>query len=111
MLMYYASQLNATSSDMFYSLNFDISSGNLNVSNGNTSMVTQDLCAKVIISECFLIAAMEQTNKIGRTFINPKALFYGHEDISGRRKCEPHVQNFFKLCSKLHRVLLIKILQ
>ena len=37
-------------------------------------MVTQDLCAKVIISGCFLIAAMEQTNIIGRTYISVKAL-------------------------------------
>ena len=67
-----------------FRLNFDISSGNLNVScmyimniscmYGNTSMVTQDLCGKVIISECYLIAAIEQTNKIGRTFISAKAL-------------------------------------
>ena len=37
-------------------------------------MVTQDLCAKVIIPGCFLIAAMEQTNIIGRTYISAKAL-------------------------------------
>ena len=37
-------------------------------------MVTQDLCAKVIISGCFLIAAMEQTDIIGRTYISAKAL-------------------------------------
>ena len=58
----------------FSGLNFDISNGNLIVSNGNKGIVTQDLCAKVIISECFLIAAMEQTNKIWRTYINTKAL-------------------------------------
>ena len=71
---YYTSQLSATPRK--FRLNFDIytSSGNLNVSNGNTSMVTQDLCAKVIISGCFLIAAMEQTNIIGRTYISAKAL-------------------------------------
>ena len=34
----------------------------------------QDLRAKVIISKCFLIAAMEQTNKTGRTYISAKAL-------------------------------------
>ena len=33
-------------------------------------MVTQDFCAKVIISGCFL----DQTNIIGRTFISAKAL-------------------------------------
>ena len=37
-------------------------------------MVTQDFCAKVILSGCFLIAAMEQTNIIGRTYISAKAL-------------------------------------
>ena len=70
MLAHYASQLSATPRK--FRLNFDISSGNLNVCNGNTSMVRQDLCAKVIISECFLIAAMEQTNKIRRTYISTK---------------------------------------
>ena len=71
---YYTSQLSTTPCK--FRLHFDIciSSGNLNVSNGNTSMVTQDLCAKVIISGCFLIAAMEQTNIIGRTYISAKAL-------------------------------------
>ena len=71
---YYASQLSTTPRK--FRLNFDsyISSGNLNVSNGNTSKVTQDLCAKVIISGCFLIAAMKQTNIIGRTYIGAKAL-------------------------------------
>ena len=70
---YYASQLSTTPRKF---LNFDIyiSSRNLNVSNGNTSMVTQDLCTKVIISGCFLIAAMERTNIIGRTYISAKAL-------------------------------------
>ena len=70
---YYASQLSTTLRKF---LNFDIyiSSRNLNVSNGNTSMVTQDICAKVIISGCFLIAAMEKTNIIGRTYISAKAL-------------------------------------
>ena len=62
-----------------------LSSGNLNVSNGNTSMVTQDLLTKVIISECFLIAAMERTYKIGRTYISAKGLSM---DIIGRRNCE-----------------------
>ena len=67
---YYTSQLSATPRK--FRLNFDIytSSGNLNVSNGNTSMVTQDFCAKVIISGFFL----DQTNIIGRTFISAKAL-------------------------------------
>jgi len=38
------------------------------------SVVTQDLRAKVIISEFFLIAAMERSNKMGRTYISGKAL-------------------------------------
>ena len=33
----------------------------------------QDLRTKVAISECFLIAAMEGTNKFGRTYISGKA--------------------------------------
>ena len=61
-----------------FHLNFDISSGKLNVSNENTSIVTQDLpvYTKVITSESSLIAAMGQTtcNKIGRTYISAKAL-------------------------------------
>ena len=57
-----------------FRLNFDISSGKLNVSNENTSIVTQDLYTKVITSECFLIAAMGQTNKIGRTYISAEGL-------------------------------------
>ena len=71
---YYTCQLSTTPPK--FRLNFDIyiSSGNLTVSNGNMSVVTQDLCAKVIISGCFLIAAMEQTNIIGRTYISAKAL-------------------------------------
>ena len=71
---YYASQLSTTPRK--FRINFDIyiSSGKLTVSNGNTSMVMQDLCAKAIISGCFLIAAMEQTNIIGRTYISAKAL-------------------------------------
>ena len=60
MLTYYASQLSATPRK--FRLNFDISSGKLNVSNENTSIVTQDLYTKVITLECFLIAAMEQLN-------------------------------------------------
>ena len=66
MFTYYASALSTTPRE--FRLSFDISSGNLNVPNGQTSVVTQDLCAKVIISECFLISTMEQTNKIGRTY-------------------------------------------
>ena len=45
------------------------------------SVVTQDLRAKV---EFFLIAAMERSNKIGRTYISGKALSVDmSEDISG----------------------------
>ena len=38
------------------------------------SMVAQDLCVKVIISECFLTAAMERTNEIGRAYISARVL-------------------------------------
>ena len=71
---HYASQLSTRPRK--FRLNFDIyiSSGNLNVSNRNTSNVMQDLRAKGIISGCFLIVAMEQTNIIGRTYISVKAL-------------------------------------
>jgi len=41
-------------------------SGNVNVSSGNMTLVMQHLHGKVSILECFLIAAVEQTNKIGR---------------------------------------------
>ena len=74
LMTYYASQLSMSATPRKFRLNFDISSGILNVFNGNTSIVTQDLCAKVIISDCFLIAAMEQTDKIGRAYISAKAL-------------------------------------
>ena len=37
-------------------------------------MLTQDLCSKVTILECSLVAAMERTNKIERTYISRKAL-------------------------------------
>ena len=72
MLTYNASQLSATQRK--FRLNFDIFSGKLNVYNENTSIVTQDLYTKLITSECFLIAATGQTNKIGKIYISAKAL-------------------------------------
>ena len=48
---------------------WDVSNGNVNVSNENTIVVTQDLCAKVIILECFLLNKIWQQNNAYQTFV------------------------------------------
>ena len=59
----------------FWCQNFDVSNGNVNVSNGNMTLVMQHLHGKVSILECFLIAAVEQTNKIGRRNLEVLGVF------------------------------------